>query len=42
MNRAILIAGLILSIAVLVTGTIVPNVEAAKPDKGTGKPPRDD
>ena len=28
MNRAILIAGLILSIAVLVTGTIVPNVEA--------------
>jgi hypothetical protein len=34
--------GLILAIAVLVTGTIVPNVEAAKPDKGTGKPPTDD
>ena len=35
MNRAILIAGLVLSIAVLVTGTIVPNVEAK------GKPIQD-
>ncbi len=33
--------GLVLSIAVLVTGTIVPNVEAEKPDKA-GKPPKDD
>ena len=35
MNRAILIAGLVLSIAVLATGTIVPNVEAK------GKPTQD-
>ncbi len=35
MNRAILIAGLVLSIAVLVTGTIIPNVEAK------GKPIKD-
>ena len=36
MNRVILMTGLILSIAVLVTGTFVPNVEAK------GKPIRDD
>jgi len=31
---------LVLTIAVLATGTIVPYVDAAKPDKGTGKPPK--
>ncbi len=34
--------GLILSIVVLATGTIVPYAEAGKPDKETGKPPKDD
>ena len=42
MNRVILMTGLVLAIVVLVTGTIVPNVEAAKPDKGAGKPIKDD
>ena len=38
LNRAILMAGLVLSIAVLATGTILPSVEAMKPavDSATG------
>jgi len=33
---------LVLSIVVLATGSILPYVDAAKPDKGTGKPPKGD
>ena len=34
MNRVILMTGLVLAIVVLATGTIVPNVDAKRPDKG--------
>ena len=42
MNRLILMTALVLSIAVLATGAILPYADAAKPDKGTGKPPKGD